>query len=244
MRNKIIVIVAIGLAAAGFTYKNDLQTMGLHFVAPEIKGQENIPHPERGEIILDTAGTSPQFFGHNGDRWVLLSAGQSIIPSGVILPYAGATPPDGFVFADGSAVPRTGDYALLFAAIGTTFGNGDGSTTFNLPDMRGRFMRGADTTSGQSRDPGPRYWENGGSSTSLLGSVEDDAFQGHWHNSSNYTGGTGNIAGATNTNNSSGYQTNSSIQVSDPRSDGTHGTPRTSNETRPKNVAVHYIIKL
>lgn len=59
------------------------------------------------------------------------------LPSGVVLPYAGATAPIGFLFCDGSAVSRT-TYADLFAVTGTAFGVGDGITTFNLPDLRGR----------------------------------------------------------------------------------------------------------
>ena len=55
--------------------------------------------------------------------------------------------PAGWLKADGSAVSRT-DYANLFSAIGTTFGTGDGSTTFNLPDLRGEFIRGYDNARG------------------------------------------------------------------------------------------------
>lgn len=62
----------------------------------------------------------------------------SVVPVGVVLPYAGTTAPTSlYLICDGSAVSRT-TYADLFALIGTTYGAGDGSTTFNLPDMRGR----------------------------------------------------------------------------------------------------------
>lgn len=57
-----------------------------------------------------------------------------IIPVGGVLLFMGSTPPTGFLAADGSAVSRT-TYAHLFAVIGTTYGVGDGSTTFNLPDL-------------------------------------------------------------------------------------------------------------
>lgn len=64
------------------------------------------------------------------------------LPTGAVIPYAGTgTVPDGFLYCDGSAVSRT-TYADLFAAIGTTYGTGDGSTTFNIPDMRARFPLG------------------------------------------------------------------------------------------------------
>jgi len=60
---------------------------------------------------------------------------------GVILPYGGASPPTGFLMCDGSAISRT-TYASLFSVIGTAYGVGDGSTTFNLPDLRQRFPLG------------------------------------------------------------------------------------------------------
>ena len=63
------------------------------------------------------------------------------MPAGVVLPYAGATAPTGFLLCYGQAISRT-TYAVLFAAIGTTYGAGDGSTTFNLPDLRGRAAFG------------------------------------------------------------------------------------------------------
>jgi microcystin-dependent protein len=64
-----------------------------------------------------------------------------IMPPGAILAYGGASAPSGWLLCDGSAVSRT-TYADLFAAIGTAYGTGDGSTTFNLPDLRQRFPLG------------------------------------------------------------------------------------------------------
>lgn len=61
--------------------------------------------------------------------------------SGAVLPFAGANAPTGWLMCDGSAVSRTA-FAELFASIGTTYGTGDGSTTFNLPDLRGRVAAG------------------------------------------------------------------------------------------------------
>jgi microcystin-dependent protein len=63
-----------------------------------------------------------------------------VMPTGVILPYGGTTAPTGWLACDGTAISRT-TYASLFTSIGTSFGVGDGSTTFNLPDLRGRFPR-------------------------------------------------------------------------------------------------------
>lgn len=68
--------------------------------------------------------------------------GPTALPTGVILDFAGATAPTGFLMCDGSAVSRT-TQAALYAVIGTAFGVGDGSTTFNVPDGRGRSPVGA-----------------------------------------------------------------------------------------------------
>jgi microcystin-dependent protein len=66
---------------------------------------------------------------------------QAYLPSGMVLYFANSTVPTGWLQCDGSAVSRT-TYANLYAAIGTVYGAGDGSTTFNLPDTRGQFIRG------------------------------------------------------------------------------------------------------
>jgi microcystin-dependent protein len=65
--------------------------------------------------------------------------------AGLIQPYAGAATPTGYLLCDGKAVSRS-TYSLLFAAIGSSYGAGDNSTTFNLPDFRGRALVGYDST--------------------------------------------------------------------------------------------------
>ena len=67
------------------------------------------------------------------------------LPVGVIIPFAGTSVPTGYLLCNGAAVSRT-DYANLFAAIGTLYGAGNGSTTFNLPDARNRVLQGASGT--------------------------------------------------------------------------------------------------
>lgn len=66
---------------------------------------------------------------------------QLLTPTGSITQYGGGSAPTGWLFCDGAAISRT-TYAALFAVIGTTFGSGDGSTTFNLPDLKGRVPVG------------------------------------------------------------------------------------------------------
>lgn len=71
------------------------------------------------------------------------------LPVGALVPYAGSSAPTGYLLCDGSAVSRS-TYADLFTAISTTFGAGDGSTTFNLPDLRGRTAVGKDNMGGSA----------------------------------------------------------------------------------------------
>jgi microcystin-dependent protein len=74
-------------------------------------------------------------------------------PAGTIIMFGGTVTPTGYLFCDGSAVSRT-TYATLFAAVGTAYGNGDGSTTFNVPQGQGVFMRGVDNGFGNDPDAG------------------------------------------------------------------------------------------
>ena len=70
---------------------------------------------------------------------------QKPLPAGTMIPFAGNVVPEGFLICNGAAVSLT-TYASLFAAIGTLYGTGDGSTTFNLPDARDRVLQGASGT--------------------------------------------------------------------------------------------------
>lgn len=74
-----------------------------------------------------------------------VTSGVGLVPSGVVLPFAGSASPTGWLLCDGSAVSRT-TYADLFAAIGTTYGSGDGSSTFNLPGVGDRVITGKGST--------------------------------------------------------------------------------------------------
>lgn len=80
---------------------------------------------------------------------VIPNTSGSLVPPGSLLMFAGASAPVGYLICDGSPVSRT-TYAVLFAAIGTTYGVGDGSTTFNLPDLRSRSPLGAGQGTGLS----------------------------------------------------------------------------------------------
>lgn len=140
--------------------------------------------------------------------------------SGTVLPFAGASAPSGWMLCAGQLLSRT-TYAELFAVIGVTFGAGDGSTTFKLPDLRGEFIRCLDN--GRGVDTGR-----------TLGSSHAQAVQAHDHQISpnayyptNQQFPSGNFAGV--------FQ----LPGSEFRTGQTGGA-----ETRPRNIALNYIIKI
>lgn len=145
------------------------------------------------------------------------------------------TPPEGFLKANGAAVSRT-TYGDLFAAIGTTYGSGDGSTTFNLPDLRGEFPRGFDD--GRGVDSGRVFGSEQGDAVRNITGTVSTSHSLHLYNSSGasgvfaLTGGTGaSQAGTAGSGFFRGFNFDASRQVP------------TSSEARPRNVALLACIK-
>mgnify|MGYP005990636789 CR=1 FL=1 len=135
-------------------------------------------------------------------------------PAGTLIYFASSTPPTGFLKANGAAVSRT-TYAGLFAVIGTTWGVGDGSTTFNLPDLRGEFIRAWDDSRGV--DSGRSF-----------ASAQADELKSHNHAMLTYTNGFNGTRFATFTNTAGAT-----------RYTGSTG----GSETRPRNIAALACIK-
>jgi microcystin-dependent protein len=159
------------------------------------------------------------------------------IPPGTIVAFGGTTPPTGWLLCDGTAVNQT-TYANLYAAIGCNFGCSGGN--FHLPDLRGRFLRGRDGGSGRDPDSGARTAMNtGGNSADNVGSVQGDAFQGHWHDLHLVTNSS-TMGGGDNTGSTGIVRTGA---VQNAASDGVNGIPRTTSETRPVNASVNFIVK-
>lgn len=163
-------------------------------------------------------------------------------PVGTIISVASSTAPTGYLKANGALISRTA-YVDLFESIGTTFGEGDGSTTFALPDLRGEFIRGFDN--GRGLDTGRTF-----------GSNQNDAYLNHSHTAnSNSTGAhthTVRLYNATNSTNNltAAGSTYSDAGASTTSTSGAHTHTITvdnsttgSNETRPKNIALLYCIK-
>lgn len=219
------------------------------------------PHTSHNDyrLCIHIAGTTSGTFSVNFARPKITPQSDIVIssggPIGEIISWPAATMPDGFLAADGSAVSRT-TYADLYAVIGITHGQGDGSTTFNLPDYRGRFLRGVDGSAGRDPNDSTRTAMNtGGNTGDNVGSVQTDAFQGHAHLITDSAAG-GNIVGRNGGSESTGVTfTNSGGSGSATRlhgsggtssyieNDGTNGTPRFSTETRPINAYVNFGIR-
>ena len=165
-------------------------------------------------------------------------------PAGAIIAFGGTNVPNGYLLCDGSAVSRT-TYAALFAAIGTAWGAGDGSTTFHLPDMRGVFLRGVDNGRGQDPDTASRTASKAGGNTGgAVGSFQSDAFASHNHQPPGAPG-TGfltwwNPGGCAN----GADAALAAIQAGGITCGLSWATAAAGgSESRPKNVYVNYIIK-
>lgn len=147
----------------------------------------------------------------NGDGSSL--TGISTVQAGAIVVFARNTAPTGYMKANGAAVSRS-TYSNLFTAIGTTFGVGDGSTTFNIPDLRGEFIRGWDDSRGI--DSGRAF-----------GSAQADELKSHVHSVSALLGTSGGAPQSSGSSSLNPYNTNA-----------TGGA-----ETRPRNIALLACIK-
>jgi len=161
----------------------------------------------------------------------------TIVPAGAIVAFAMAAVPAGYLKANGAAVSRTA-YANLFASLGTYYGGGDGVSTFNLPDLRGRFVRGLDEGAGV--DPGRGLGTHQNSqNASHTHSASSDAQGEHSHGlTMGYTDlDSGNFGGGRNA-----YGT----QYTQPAGSHAHNITVAAsggNESRPVNIAFIYCIK-
>ncbi len=146
--------------------------------------------------------------------------------------YGAVASPAGWLLCNGAAINRI-TYGALFAIIGTTFGIGDGATTFNVPDMRGIFPRGAGVN-------GTLSDANGAAFAGILGTYQNDKSQGHKHQLRTYDNGLNStLLEGTNT----GTGPIDFVPLQFTVTDGVNGTPRVGTETNPANLGLTYIIK-
>ena len=163
-----------------------------------------------------TATNASQLNGQAAAYYATAAQVTQAAPPGAVIGFAMSSAPSGWLICSGAAVSRA-TYAALFAAIGTAWGAGDGSTTFNLPELRGEFVRGLD--SGRGIDSGR-----------AIGTAQAGYVEAHTHTTYDSVGGMTTGGGA--------YPYNTSGAFT--KASGSYGT---GTETRPRNQALLFCIK-
>lgn len=156
-----------------------------------------------------------------------IEAYENPIPTGSVIPFAGIAAPEGFLLCNGQEASRV-TYARLYGVIGDTYGAGDGTTTFNVPDYREITLVGAGQNEKLSIAEHDAY---------NVGEFKDDQMQGHVHEvyknfETNPKGGAGTVT-----------VYGGKVNSGEPKDDGVNGTPRTGKTTHGKQIGINYIIK-
>ena len=206
-------------------------------------------------------GTNGQMLQTNGSGALSFTTVQGV-PSGSVFCMAVATVPSGYLECNGAEVSRT-TYAVLFAVIGTAYGTGDGSSTFNLPDLRGEFVRGFDNgkgtdsgrsiaTSQSSQNAQHNHSMSVSGTTSnptptLTGDVRriSEGYRAQGTASGIFTkelDGNNNITGSSSTSPVAGFSIDATHTHTFSASGNTGN--QGGNESRPRNVAMMYVIKI
>ena len=177
-----------------------------------------------GKLKIRSQGITSNELAENAVKTIAIENGavtqakasNMLVPAGAVSAFAGLSAgiPTGWLYCNGQGVSRT-TYSALFAQISTIYGAGNGSTTFNLPDLRGAFVRGWD--GGRGLDPSRNF-----------GSYQADSFASHAHtyNMKSVTGGSSQGGDLLN------------LGLASYNTGATGG-----DETRPKNYAMDYCIK-
>jgi|LULO01.1.fsa_nt_gb microcystin-dependent protein len=229
--------------SAGVTVTGQITITGSSIV---LEGATSDAH-ETTLTVTDPTADRTITFPNSSGTVALTSDVSASLPSGTVVPFAGSSAPTGYLLAQGQAVSRS-TYSDLFSAIGTTYGSGDGSSTFNLPDLRGRVVAGKDDMGGSSANRltdqtgglnGDTLGDTGGSETHTLTEAQLAA---HTHGAGSYTAlfpgdGTQSTAGGTG---NRGTQGGSNLTVSG--TSGSTGSGSAHNNVQP-TIILNYIIK-
>ena len=236
---------AIDKAFEGTTIKNLEEEVA--FSCDNIKKYEVDANDLHAKIASYEKGASDSYNNIIG----IETNARQIIPVGTIIPYGGeivGTKPgeafevrEGWFFCNGARLKRV-DYAELYNVVGDAFGAPD-STAFNLPDLRGRFVRGVDHGAGNDPNAGSRKECNmGGNIGDKVGSIQEDEFGKHQHQVRSW--------GQTSKTSPASADDAFSNRAFDPGSGAINESKETpsilnsgGSETRPKNVYVNWIIK-
>jgi microcystin-dependent protein len=252
----------------------DADTLGNAATATSLKvEQDNTSNATRYLTFVDSSSESYQRMNidtslvYNPSTKVLnVSVSSDVSEVGKISMFARSTAPSGYLKCNGAAISRT-TYEALFSAIGTTFGAGDGSTTFNIPDLRGEFIRGWDDARGVDSGRTFGSWQGGQNlahthSATTSSDAHTHTWSGttsssgeHTHTTPLNVGGTGGrvaVSGVNITVTSTNISTSSSGDhthtVSGTTSSSAHSHTLTTDsqggsEVRVRNIALLYCIK-
>lgn len=216
----VLVLAAIGLASVVFAGDVVVKEGNIDVAGTADIGAYTLP---------STDGSDGQMLTTNGSGAVSWQSYGSGVPAGAVMAFAMETVPSGWLECEGQAVSRT-TYAALFTTISDDYGNGDGSTTFNLPDYRGYFLRGWDNAAGTDPDAASRTDRGDSTTGDEVGTEQGVAVQSHSHTSYVW-------------NSNQGTATNGVRRGDASTQHGRTTSSDGASETRPKNIGVRYCIK-
>jgi len=178
-----------------------------------------------------------------GTSWIIAGANFDVFSCGQIIPWSGTSVPAYALECNGANVNRT-TYARLFDKIGTIYGVGDGSTTFGLPDYRGRFLRGFDNTAGTDPDAASRTDRGDGTTGDAVGTKQADELKSHNH-SSDHQGSNPTVRPiAMIDHGNTGPSGTANPQIGTGGRGNVFHVNNGGSESRPKNINVMYCIKV
>tara|TARA_A100001391_G_scaffold205110_1_gene203558 strand:+ start:110 stop:1480 length:1371 start_codon:yes stop_codon:yes gene_type:complete len=228
--------------SAGVTVTGQITITGSSIV---LEGATSDAH-ETTLTVTDPTADRTITFPNSSGTVALTSDVSASLPSGTVVPFAGSSAPTGYLLAQGQAVSRS-TYSDLFSAIGTTYGTGDGSSTFNLPDLRGRVVAGKDDMGGSSANRltdqtgglnGDTLGDTGGSETHTLTEAQLAA---HTHGAGSYTAAL--TSGSNSSQGGFGNQGNDSTNnLTVSGTSGSTGSGSAHNNVQP-TIILNYIIK-
>ncbi len=259
--------VGIGTDTPDPSSQLDIQATDKGLLSPRMTESQRtaILTPATGLLVFQTDNAAG-FYYYTGSAWVAIATTGVAVPAGTIAPFAGTVAPAGWAFCNGQELSRS-SYPQLFSTLSTVYGSGNGSSTFNLPDLRGRAAFGKDDMGGTAANRlttagginGTTLGAAGGAQAKTLAVAElpthshtyKDAYFAENHNTSGRMGGGSRYgtAASTDNDNSFYFRTTSEGHTGDATSSSTNistsntGSGNSFSLVNP-GIVLNYIIKL